>query len=110
MRESVLEGADVDICERGRLLMLPSLSVVSYVPNRMGRQGRVIQVHSHSLLLRTLAGEGVDGGWLRHLRGAFENLLSALVDSGNTDNKVAMAHSGVFNINCEREGFGSDVR
>jgi hypothetical protein len=37
---------------------------------------------------------------LRHLRSAFENLFSALVDSGDTDDKVAIAHRGVFDLDC----------
>jgi hypothetical protein len=74
---------------------------IGRVPHRMGRRGRVIQVHSHSLLLRTLAGEGIDSSWLRHIRSAFENLFSALVDSGNTDDKVSIAHSGMFDLDCE---------
>jgi len=48
-----------------------------------------------------LAGEGVDSSWLRHLRSAFENLFSPLIDSGNTDDKVAIAHSGVLDLDCE---------
>jgi hypothetical protein len=69
--------------------------------NAVGRRGRLIQVHSHTLLMRTLADEGVDSRWLRHLRSAFENLFSALVDSGNTDDKVAIPHSGVFGLDCK---------
>jgi hypothetical protein len=38
---------------------------------------------------------------LCHLRSAFENLFSALVDSGNTDDKVAIAHSGVLDLDHE---------
>jgi len=73
---------------------------ISRVPNRMGCQGRVIQVHSHTLLLQTLASKGVDSSWLRHLRSAFKNLFSMLIDSGNTDNKVAIMHSSVFDLDC----------
>src|SRR5258707_6812222 len=74
---------------------------ISRVPDGTGGRGRVIQVHSHTLLLRTLASEGVDSSWLRHLRSTFENFFSALVDSSHTDDKVAIAHSSVFDLHCE---------
>ena len=45
-----------------------------------------------------MAGGGVDSSWLRHFRSAFENLFSALVDSENTDDKVAIPHSSVFDL------------
>jgi len=119
MRESVSKGADVDICEERETLdvisrvirhlhialtdclALDTTEVNNIFLGVFCRRGRVIQVHSHTLLLRTSGGEGVDGSWLRHLRGAFENLFSTLVDSGNTDDKVAMPHSGVFDLDCE---------
>ena|SRR6266478_5749570 len=71
---------------------------ISRVPNHMSGWGRVIQVHSYALLLRTLAGEGIDSCWLRHLCSAFENIFSAMVD---TNNKVAITHSSVFDFDCE---------
>ena len=51
-------------------------------------------------LLGALTGEDVDSSWLRHLRSAFENLFSALVDGGNADDKVAITHSGVLDLDC----------
>ena len=63
-------------------------SCISRVPNRTGRRGRVIQVHSHFRTLRTLTGEGIDSNQLRSLHSTFENLFSALIDGGNTDDKV----------------------
>jgi hypothetical protein len=44
--------------------------------------------------------EGVDSSWLRHLRSAFENPFSMLVNSGNTDDNVAVVHRGVFDLDC----------
>jgi hypothetical protein len=74
---------------------------ISRVPNRTGCRGRLIQVHSYTLFLRTLAGEGVGSSRLRHLRSAFEKLFSTLVDSGNTDDKFAILHTGMFDFDCK---------
>ena len=51
----------------------------------------------------------LDGSLLRHLRSASENHFSALVDSGNTDEEVAVApHGGVFDLDSSPERNYSD--
>jgi len=74
---------------------------ISRVPNRTGSRGRVILVHSYTVLLRTLAGEGVDGGWLRTSVAPSRTSSPRWLIVVTPDDKVAMAHSNVFDLDCE---------
>jgi hypothetical protein len=49
-----------------------------------------------------MASKGVNSGWLSNFHSAFENLLlSSLVDSGNTHDKITVVHGGVFDPDIE---------
>jgi hypothetical protein len=69
---------------------------VGRVPDGTGSRRGVILLHTHTLLLQTLAGECIDSGRLRDLSSSFKNPLTVLVGGSNTDDEVAIMHSGMF--------------
>ena len=68
-----------------------------------GTSGRrvVVQIHAHTRLLRALAGEGVEGTRLSHLGGALKDLFAAIVGSRDMDDKVAIAHTSMLDLDRE---------
>ncbi|KAI3487340.1 hypothetical protein L1887_48761 [Cichorium endivia] len=74
---------------------------VGLVPERLGGGTRIVQVHAHALLLRTLTGEDVHGGGLLDLSLAIDDLVAVLVEGLDLDDLVAVAHGDVAQLDVE---------
>ena len=74
---------------------------VGTLPNGTGSRRTVVQIHTHTRLLRTLASEDIDGGRLRDFGRASENLFATTVGRLDTDYNVAVAHADVAELDFE---------
>ena len=69
--------------------------------NSTSGRGRVVNVHAHTRLLRSLTGKDIHGGRLRDLGSSVNNLLAALVDGLDFDDHVAVAHASVRELDTQ---------
>ena len=74
---------------------------VGTFPNGTGSRRTVVQIHTHTRLLRTLASEDIDGGGLRSFSRASENLFAAAVGRLDANYNVTVAHAHVAELDFE---------
>jgi len=74
---------------------------ISTFPNTMGSRRAVVQIHTHRRLLRTSAGEDIDGGGLGNLGRASEDFLASAVGRLNAKYNFAVTHAGMAKLNFE---------
>ena len=70
-------------------------------PNGTGSRRAVVQIHTHTRFLRTLASKDVDSGELGNLSKATEDLLASAVGRLNANYNIAVAHANVGELDFE---------
>jgi len=70
-------------------------------PNSAGSRRAVVQIHTHTRLLGTLASRDVDSGGSGNLGRASEDLLASAVGRLDANHNVAIAHANVTELNFE---------
>ena len=71
------------------------------IPNSASSSRRVVQVHTHTELLRSLTSEDVGGGRLSDFSGSVNYLLATPVSSLNLDDHISISHSGVRELDAQ---------
>ena len=74
---------------------------VGSLPDCAGSRGVVVEIHTHTRLLRTLSSEHVDSSGLADFSGTLDNLLTSRVDSGDLHKHVAVAHAYMLELHSE---------
>ena len=77
------------------------------IPNSASSRGRVIKVHTHARLLRTLPGEDVDGRGLSDISSSINYFVAALVHGVDFDCHIAIVHASIGDLDTQgvaREG------
>lgn len=74
---------------------------IGNVPDGAGNLRVVVQLHTHTNLLRALAGEDISGRGLKNLGGTVDNLLTTLVEGLNLDDLLTVPHSGVGKLDLD---------
>jgi hypothetical protein len=64
------------------------------------RRGVVVELYTHTGLLRFLTSEDIDGGRLSNLGSAI-NHLASLVEDLDIDDDIVIAHDDVLNVHLE---------
>ena len=70
-------------------------------PNGTSDWRRLVKIHAHTRLLRSLASKHVDGRRLSYFGGSFQDLLATVVESLDLDNHVTIAHANVANFDTQ---------
>ena len=71
------------------------------IPNGTSSRGRVVKVHAHARLLRTLPGEDVDGRRLSNLSSSVDYLFATLVHGLNFDHHIAITHASMGELDAQ---------
>ena len=71
------------------------------IPNGVSSGGRVVKVHAHTRLLRTLPGEDVDGRGLSDLSSSVDYPFAALVRGLDLDHHTAITHAGMGELDAQ---------
>ncbi|ROW05694.1 hypothetical protein VMCG_05231 [Cytospora schulzeri] len=80
----------------------PKYVLVCAVPDFLGNVTAVVQIHTHTLLLRALSSEDVSGHWLLHFGLTEEHLvLGILVDSLDLDDLATSNHANVLHLDVD---------
>jgi hypothetical protein len=74
---------------------------VSSISNRASCRRIVVEFHTHSRLLRTLASEDVDSHGLSYFGSTLEHLLAPLVHLPYADNDIAVAHADMLDVSLQ---------
>jgi hypothetical protein len=74
---------------------------VGTFPNGTGSRRAVVQIHTHTRLLRSLASEDIDSGGLGNLGRPSENLLASAVGCLDANYNIAVAHADVAELDFE---------